>query len=89
MYIVVVFCAGLPAGAPITLCWLLSAGQCRHFGSMRTGPGQYFNNNQESVAFKSSVADPDPGSGIWCLFDPGICDGLKIRIRDEQPESYL
>jgi hypothetical protein len=28
------------------------------------------------------------GSGIQCLFDPGIRDGLKIRIwiRDEQPD---
>jgi hypothetical protein len=26
---------------------------------------------------KVSVADPDPGSGIGCLFDPGIRDGRK------------
>jgi hypothetical protein len=25
----------------------------------------------------SSVADPDPGSGIGCLFDPWIRDGRK------------
>jgi hypothetical protein len=27
---------------------------------------------------KGSVADPDPGSGIWCLFEPGP------RIRDPE-----
>ena len=40
-----------------------------------------------------SVADPDPGSGIGCLFDPGIRDGRKSAygsgIRDEQPRSYF
>ncbi len=40
----------------------------------------------------SSVADPDPGSGIGCLFDPWIRDPgwekVSIRIRDEQPGSY-
>ncbi len=25
-----------------------------------------------------SIADPDPGSGIWCLFDPGI--GIRKRF---------
>jgi hypothetical protein len=33
----------------------------------------------------SGVADPDPGCGIRCLFDPyhpGIRDGKKIRIWD-------
>jgi hypothetical protein len=40
-----------------------------------------------------SVADPDPGSGIGCLFDPWIRDPgwekVSIRIRDEQPGSYF
>jgi hypothetical protein len=45
-----------------------------------------------------SVADPDPGSGIRCLFDPWIRDqgsgmGRKSAsgsgIRDEQPGSYF
>ncbi len=35
----------------------------------------------------------DPGSGIGCLFDPGIRDGRKSAsgsgIRDEQPGSYF
>ncbi len=51
-----------------------------------------------SLNITSSVADPDPGSRIRCLFDPwiwdpgsGIRDGQKvsIRIRDEQPWSYF
>jgi hypothetical protein len=41
----------------------------------------------------SSVADPDPGSGIGYLFDPWIRDPgwkkVSIRIRDEQPGSYF
>jgi hypothetical protein len=40
-----------------------------------------------------SVADPYPGSGIGCLFDPWIRDPgrekVSIRIRDEQPGSYF
>jgi hypothetical protein len=42
-----------------------------------------------------SVADPDPGSGIGCLFDPWILDpgwekvSIRIRVRDEQPGSYF
>jgi hypothetical protein len=40
-----------------------------------------------------SVADPDLGSGIGCLFDPCIRDPgwekVSIRIRDEQPGSYF
>jgi hypothetical protein len=42
-----------------------------------------------------SVADPDPGSGIGCLFDPWIRDpgwekvSIGSGIRDEQPGSYL
>ncbi len=32
--------------------------------------------------FNNSVANPDPESGIRCLFDPWIRDGEKIRIRD-------
>ncbi len=51
-------------------------------------------------SFKSSVADPDPGSGIGCLFDPWIRDlgsGMGESqhpdpgsgIRDEQPVSYI
>ncbi len=43
-----------------------------------------------------SVADPDPGSGIGCLFDPWIRDpGLGAfltpgsGIRDEKPGSYF
>jgi hypothetical protein len=43
--------------------------------------------------YASSVADPDPGSGIGCLFDPWIRDGRKSAsgsgIRDEQPGSYF
>ncbi len=39
----------------------------------------------------TSVGDPDPGSGIGCLFDPWIRDPgwekVSIRIRDEQPGS--
>jgi hypothetical protein len=33
----------------------------------------------------------ESGSGIQCLFDPGIRDGLKIRfrIRDEQHGSHF
>jgi hypothetical protein len=42
---------------------------------------------------KDSVADPDPGSGIGYIFDPGIWDGRKSAsgsgIRDEQPGSYF
>jgi hypothetical protein len=42
-------------------------------------------------AVKTSVADPDPGSGIGYLFDPWIRDGRKSAsgsgIRDEQPGS--
>jgi hypothetical protein len=45
------------------------------------------------LAQKISVADPDPGSGIGCLFDPWIRDPgwekVSIRIRDEQPGSYF
>jgi hypothetical protein len=41
----------------------------------------------------SSVADPDPESGIGCLFDPWIRDGRKSAsgsgIQDEQPGSYF
>ncbi len=41
----------------------------------------------------TSVADPDPGSGIGCLFDHSIRDPgwekVSIRIRDEQPGSYF
>jgi hypothetical protein len=38
-----------------------------------------------------SVADWDPGSGIRCLFYPGIRNGVKIKIRtrDEHPGSYF
>jgi hypothetical protein len=46
-----------------------------------------------SNRLSGSVADPDPGSGIGCLFDPGIRDGRKSAsgsgIRDEQPGSYF
>ncbi len=45
------------------------------FCSVCTGIFRVFS----SVRF--SVADPDPGSRIWCLFDSGIRDG-KIRTRD-------
>ena len=45
------------------------------------------------MCINSSVADPDPGSGIGCLFDPWIRDPgwekVRIRIRDEQPGSYF
>jgi hypothetical protein len=43
---------------------------------------------QENILIKvfSSVADPDPGSGIGCLFDSCIRDPgweiVSIRIRD-------
>jgi hypothetical protein len=40
----------------------------------------------------NSVVDPDPESGIQCLFDPWIRDPGwvdSIRIRDEQPGSYF
>jgi hypothetical protein len=33
----------------------------------------------------SSVADPDTGSGLRCLFDPWILDGQKVRIRIRDP----
>ncbi len=40
-----------------------------------------------------SVADPDPGSGIRCLFAPWIRDSgwvkIEIRICDEHPGSYF
>jgi hypothetical protein len=36
-----------------------------------------------------SVADPDPGSSALLTPGSGIRDGLKIRIRDEQPGSYF
>ena len=36
----------------------------------------------------SSVADPDTGSGLRCLFDPWILDGLKVRIRIRDPEFH-
>jgi hypothetical protein len=38
-----------------------------------------------------SVADPDPGSCAFFTPGSGIRDGQKvrIRIRDEQPESYF
>jgi hypothetical protein len=46
-----------------------------------------------SLKVFSSVADPDPGSGIRYLFDPWIRDlgweKVSIRIRDEQPGSYF
>jgi hypothetical protein len=35
---------------------------------------------------KTSVADPDPGSGIRCLFDPWIQNRF-FRIRDKHPGS--
>jgi hypothetical protein len=45
------------------------------------------------ISVELSVADPDPGSGIGYLFDPGIRDGRKSAsgsgIRDEQPGSYF
>jgi hypothetical protein len=45
------------------------------------------------LSVSHSVADPDPGSGIGCLFDPWIQDPgwekVSIRIRDEQPGSYF
>jgi hypothetical protein len=31
--------------------------------------------NQQEYKLRISVADPDPGSGIGCLFDPWIRDG--------------
>jgi hypothetical protein len=47
----------------------------------------------ESGIIFCSVADPDPGSGIGCFFDPWIRDGKKSAsgsgIRDEQPGSYF
>ncbi len=48
---------------------------------------------QHCIFLYTSVADPDPGSGIGCLFDPWIRDPgwekVSIRIRDEQPGSYF
>jgi hypothetical protein len=50
---------------------------------------------QEQYSPLISVADPDPGSGIGCLFDPWIRDGESQHpdpgygIRDEQPGSYV
>jgi hypothetical protein len=35
----------------------------------------------------SSVADP--GSGAFLISGSGIRDGYKVRIRNEQPESYF
>jgi hypothetical protein len=39
--------------------------------------------------FVGSVADPDPGSGIWNLFDAvsGIEKKFRSRIRDKHPGS--
>ena len=44
----------------------------------------------------NSVADPDPGSGIWCLFDPWIRDpgsGIGLfripDLRSRIPNSYF
>jgi hypothetical protein len=43
--------------------------------------------------FSSVLRIWDLGSGIGCLFDPGIRDGRKSAsgsgIRDEQPGSYF
>ncbi len=36
-----------------------------------------------------SVADPDPGSGIWCLFDPWILDLGWLKSQDPDPDPGL
>jgi hypothetical protein len=44
------------------------------------------------MTMKISVADPDLGSGAFLTPGPGIQDGqkkIRIRIRDENPESYF
>jgi len=42
------------------------------------------------VRAKSSVADPDLGFGIRCLFDPWICDpGWVKKNHDPDPESGM
>jgi hypothetical protein len=46
-----------------------------------------------SLLLTGSVADPDPGSGIWCFFDPLIRNPRWKKsgsgIRDEYPGSYF
>jgi hypothetical protein len=37
----------------------------------------------------SSVADPDPGSGVFLTPGSGMGKKIKIRIRDEHPGSYF
>jgi hypothetical protein len=51
--------------------------------------------NSELIMHIYSVADLDPRSGIWCLFDPWIRDlgwvkksGSGIQFRDEQSASH-
>jgi hypothetical protein len=48
-------------------------------------PLLYLHIRKKSIDY-TSVADPDPGSGIGCLFDPWIRDPgwekVIIRIRD-------
>ncbi len=73
--------------------------QCRL--KLLTVPPPSLNQDSSKCAHKTqincSVADPDPGSGIRCLFDPWIRDpgwvknqesGFGIQIRDEQPGSF-
>jgi hypothetical protein len=31
---------------------------------------------------KSNIEDPDPGSGIWFLFDPWIRDQGRVKSKD-------
>ena len=75
-------CAGSPAGHhPVRAGRLLDAAAraaAHHAADVQP-------RHQGRVIPPSSVADP--GSGAFLT--PGIRDGLKIRIRDEQPGSYF
>ncbi len=42
-----------------------------------SGTPPEYSGGAENAAENSSVADPDPGSGIGCLFDPWFRDGRK------------
>ncbi len=50
-----------------------------HHGRHRGGGGR-------GILVPNSVADPDPGSGIGCLFDSGIRDG---RSQHPDPGSGM
>ncbi len=65
---------------PSSFRWLVVLESCQNY---QKGPLCM------SFDVKTSVADPDPESGIGCLFDPWIrnpgWEKVSIRIRDEQP----